>query len=621
MAWFKVLKYVRGYWGFARLNIFFNILYSLFSVFSITLIKPFLDLLFQNEKLIQEYYTKNIGSFRLSAGYAEDFLYKKMTMFITQDGLDTEQVRMGKIKALAFICILVFILTLLKNLCRYLAMYFLAPVRVGVSRDLRNRMFAKSLDLHLAFHSSERKGDIMSRITSDVEEIEWSIMLTLELIFREPIIITTSFILLLSISYQLTFYVLFLLPVAAVIVITIGKILKRYARLSKESYATIISIIEEALGGLKVIKAFTGEGFIKRKFADLNQLHFKQKTKMQRLTDLTSPISETVVIGILMIILFIGGNMVLGAETLKGSDIIVYFGVASQIVPPIKQITVGYNYIQKGIASEERIEKILLAEIDIKDSSNAREINKFEQGIRYKNVSFAYTKGDRGYVLRNINLEIEKGKTIALVGHSGSGKTTLADMLPRFYEVSEGDILIDGVPIKDIKIGSLRTLMGIVSQESVLFNDSVYNNIAFGMEQVNEQQVMEAAKIANAHDFIMAMPDGYNTNIGDRGNKLSGGQRQRISIARAVLKNPPILILDEATSALDTESERLVQEALTKLMQNRTSVVIAHRLSTIVHANEIIVLSKGEIIERGTHEELLRKNGTYKGLYDMQSFT
>jgi ABC-type multidrug transport system fused ATPase/permease subunit len=378
-------------------------------------------------------------------------------------------------------------------------------------------------------------------------------------------------------------------------------------------------VIEETLGSLKVIKGFAAEDQMRARFDTLNERFFKQSVAVYRRTDLSSPLSEVLVTSILMLILFLGGNMVFHGE-LSGALFITYFALASQLVPPIKQITIAYNNLQKGIASEERINKILDADNAIKESSHPTKISQLQKEVEYKSLSFKYHKSGEGYVLRNIDLKIEKGKTIALVGQSGSGKTTMADMLPRFYDADKGQLLIDGVDVKDLKIKELRHLIGIVTQESVLFNDTVMNNIAFGIPNATEAAIMEAAKIANADEFICTMPQGYHTIIGDRGGKLSGGQKQRLNIARAVLKNPDILILDEATSALDTESEKLVQEALSNLMKNRTSIVIAHRLSTIANADEIIVMSKGEIIERGNHEQLLALNGTYKKLCDMQSF-
>ena len=604
---------MKGYWRYASLNITFNILFSFFSLFSLVLVKPFLDLIFEkNLSVYQKLVDSGMPGFSFSSDYVFDLFNYTLSSLILAE---------GKEKVLIYLCVFIFCLTLLKNLFRYLAMYFLSPIRNGVVRDIRNKMLHKVLNLPLAYYSEEKKGDIMSRMTSDVLEIEWSIMQTLELIFREPLLILLSLITLIAISPYLTLFVFLLLPVAGGIVAIIGKSLKRSASKGRQILGSLFSVMEETLGGLKVIKAFTGEKFIEEKFKAVNEKFYETSVKIYRKTDLTSPVSETVVVGILMFILFIGGAMVLNDNGgLSASSFIMYFAVASQIVPPIKQITLAYNNIQKGIASEERIEKILHAENTISDKHDAIEKNEFTSSIEFKNVSFAYTKGDAGFVLKNINLKIEKGKTIALVGQSGSGKTTLADMIPRYYDPSEGEIYIDGTPIKNIRLESLRGLIGIVAQESVLFNDSIANNIAFGSKDHSLSEIQTAAKVANAHDFISQHPEGYESNVGDRGSKLSGGQKQRISIARAVLKNPPIMILDEATSALDTESEKLVQDALRNLTQNRTTLVIAHRLSTIVNADEIIVLNNGEIIERGNHTVLLEKKGAYAKLFEMQSF-
>jgi subfamily B ATP-binding cassette protein MsbA len=490
-----------------------------------------------------------------------------------------------------------------------------------VVKDLRNKMMKKSLALPLSYFSDERKGDMMSRMTTDVIEIEWSIMQSLELIFREPLTIIISLATLIFISPYLTLYVFLLLPVAGLVVALVSKSLKSRSAKGKVVFGQLFNIMEETLGALKVIKAFTGERFVQNKFEKVNEDYNKISISLYRRADLTSPISETVVLGVLLLILYIGGCMVFdNTSALSGSAFLGYFAVASQIVPPIKQITQAYNNIQKGLASEERIDKILQAENPIVNKTNPTKIDHFSNGIEFNNVSFSYKKGDDGYVLKNINLTIPKGKTIALVGQSGSGKTTLADMIPRFYDTDLGEIKIDGISLKDLEIESLRKQIGVVTQESILFNDTIENNIAFGLDSIDKNKIIEAAKVANAHEFILQQPDGYQTNIGDRGGKLSGGQRQRISIARAILKNPPILILDEATSALDTESERLVQDALNNLMKNRTSIVIAHRLSTIVNADEIVVINKGELAEKGSHKELLEKDGIYKKLFDMQNF-
>lgn len=610
---FSVLKYTKDYKGYTALNIVCNIFFAIFSVFSISLTIPFLELIFKdNDSSFQTIVNKGLPVLNLSLkGITEWFNYQMSFMIIEQ----------GKAKTLLIICSAVFIATLFKNISRYFAMYFLAPIRNGVVKDLRNKMMLKALHLPLSYFSDERKGDMMSRMTTDVIEIEWSIMQSLELIFREPLTIIISLATLIFISPYLTLYVFLLLPVAGLVVALVSKSLKSRSAKGKIVFGQLFNIMEETLGALKVIKAFSGERFVQNKFEKVNQDYNKISIGLYRRADLTSPISETVVLGVLLLILYIGGCMVFDqTSALSGSAFLGYFAVASQIVPPIKQITLAYNNIQKGLASEERIEKILHAENPIVNSPNAKKIEHFTSKIEFNNVSFAYHKGDAGYVLKNINFSIPKGKTIALVGQSGSGKTTLADMIPRFYDTDLGEIRIDGIPLKELDIESLRKQIGVVTQESILFNDTIENNITFGMESFDQAKVIEAAKVANAHEFILKQPNGYQTNIGDRGGKLSGGQRQRISIARAILKNPPILILDEATSALDTESERLVQDALTNLMKNRTSIVIAHRLSTIANADEIIVMNNGEIIERGNHNELLAINGFYKRLCDMQSF-
>lgn len=460
----------------------------------------------------------------------------------------------------------------------------------------------------------------MSRMTADMQEIEWSVMQSLEMIFREPLNIVLFLVMMVAMSLKLTLIAFVTLPITALLIVQIGKSLKKSATKGKEKMGVLLSIMEETLGGLRIIKGFNAESRVAEKFRFENKQYTNLSTRVNRQVDLASPLSEFLGITVFVIILYFGGTMVLTDNTMEGAVFITYLAMFSQLITPAKSFTNAYYNVQKGLASAERVNKIIHAETHIKDNSNPKSITNFENEITYQNVSFAYIRGDSGWALKNINLTIKKGTSIALVGQSGSGKTTLADMLPRFYDATDGAILIDGTPIKDLKIKDLRQQMGIVTQESILFNDSVFNNIAFGMENVQEEAVVAAAKVANAHEFIMQMPQGYQTNIGDRGSKLSGGQKQRLSIARAVLKNPPLLILDEATSALDTESERLVQDALDKLMKNRTSVIIAHRLSTIQHADEIIVLHKGEIVERGTHSTLLGLNGNYKRLYDMQTF-
>ncbi|HRH01406.1 MAG TPA: ABC transporter transmembrane domain-containing protein [Bacteroidia bacterium] len=613
--YFRILRYIKPYTGYAILNAGFNILFVVFSLFSLTMIAPFLDLLFLKSN---DDYTARIAKgapeLKLNISSLIDNFYYSLTEMIVDPNR-------GKVYTLVFICMLVVIMFFLKNLCRYLALYFIAPIRNNVVRDIRNEIYAKIIELPLSYYSEERKGDIMSRMTSDVHEIEWSIMKSLEAVFRDPISIIIFMVTLVIMSPQLTLFVFILLPIAGVLIASLGKSLKRTSVKSKDTLGELISTIEETISGLRIIKAFNADKPSRARFASINQEYTKLMIRIYRKTDLSSPMSEFLGTCVMVVVMYFGGKLVLDDHpTLNASVFITYIAIFSQVIPPARSFTDAYYNIQKGIASAERIAKILDADITIQEAKDAKSIHSFSTSIEYKNVSFAYLRGDTGYALKNINLKIEKGKTIALVGQSGAGKSTLVDILPRFYDPSEGEVLIDGIPHTHYKITDLRGLMGNVTQESILFNDTVFNNIAFGIAHANEQDVIAAAKIANAHDFIMQIEGGYQSNIGDRGSKLSGGQRQRLSIARAVLKNPPILILDEATSALDTESERLVQDALSNLMKNRTSLIIAHRLSTILHADEIIVMSKGEIIERGTHLELLAKNGAYKKLSDMQAF-
>lgn len=614
---FHILGYVRGYLPYAFLNVFFNILSVIFSLFSLTMIAPFLNLLFL--KQTEEY--KNI----LAEGVPElkaspDSLIDNFNYYLSQVIMEK-----GKLNALIFICILVVIIIFLKNIFRYFGMFFMANIRNGVVMDLRNAIYKKILVLPLSYYSNERKGDLLSRMTTDVQEIEWSVMQSLEMIFRAPINIIILLSTMVYMSPQLTFLVIVLIPIPAVLIGLVASSLKRTSVKGKIRLGTIFSILEETLGGLRIIKAFNGEKYMDNKFMHENKFYTHTMIRMYRKADLSSPMSEFLGASVLMTLVYLGGKLVLD-ESLPAATFITYIAVFYQVIAPSKELTTAYYNIQKGLASAERIEKIIKAEESIGEIAFPKTVSSFDKEIEFRNVSFAYhKKGDEGWVLKDINLKIAKGKIIALVGQSGSGKSTLADMLPRFYDPDKGEILLDGIPIRDLKISSLRDLMGIVTQESILFNDTVENNIAFGIDvgrdfKSRPADIEAAAKIANAHGFINEMPEKYQANIGDRGNKLSGGQRQRIAIARAVLKNPPILILDEATSALDSESERLVQDALNKLMKNRTSVVIAHRLSTIQHADEIIVLQKGEIAERGNHVELLAKNGVYKKLYDMQVF-
>jgi len=611
--YFGVLKYVKGYWRYAVFNILFNILSAVFSLFSVAMLFPFLQVLFSNDDLaIQKTASGNVPLFEFSSAGIMDYVNYYLALAMQEH---------GKIKTLVLICIFIIITVFLKNLFRYLGMYFIAPIRNGVVRDIRNNLFKKVLSLPLSYYSNERKGDIMTKMTTDVREIEWSILSSMEMIFREPINMLMNLVFMVLINWKLTLIAFILLPISGLIIGKIGKTLRRNSTTEKEKSGLLLSMMDETLSGLRIIQGFNAENKSFDNFKKENDNYSNLMIRIYRRVDLSSPLSEFLGIVVFAVILYVGGSMVLSdTPTLNGALLITYLAIFAQLIQPAKAFTTAYYNIQKGLASTDRVNAILDAEVKIKDAENPISINKFEKEIEYKNVSFAYREGEVGWVLNEINLKIQKGKTIALVGQSGSGKTTLADMLPRFYDPTHGEILIDGTSIKNAKLKDVRALMGIVTQESILFNDTVFNNIAFGIENVTKEQVIEAAKIANAHEFIVQMPQAYDTNIGDRGNKLSGGQRQRLSIARAVLKNPPILILDEATSALDTESERLVQDALNNLMKNRTSIVIAHRLSTIQHADEIIVMSKGKIIERGNHNQLLEVNGTYKKLFDLQSF-
>ena len=573
-----------------------------FSLGSFAMVQPFLELLFGKTELIYV-----APKFTLSS----QSLIENLRFLISKIIIEY-----GKPEALLFICILVIILFIFKNFFRYMGLYYIAPIRNGVVKDLRNKMYTKVLELPLSFYSENKKGDTISRITNDVQEIEWSIMCSLVMAFRDPITIIGYIVALFIISPYLTFYALILLPITAFVINRIGKSLKRKSAVVQQKMGTILSVIEETLTGLRIIKAFNAFQFSRDNFHEINSDYKRRMISIYRRRDLAAPVSEFLGTIVIVVVLLIGGKMVLSpGSSLNAAVFITYLVIFSQLIPPMQSFAAAYYNVIKGMASVERVEVLLNAEEVILENPNAISIKQFEKSVEFKNVNFAYGNEP---VLNNINFTIEKGKSIALVGHSGAGKSTIADLLPRFYDCSNGEVLIDGKPIKDLVISDLRGLMGIVTQESILFNDTVINNIALGQDNPSEEKVIEAAKIANAHDFIMELEDGYQTNLGDNGNRLSGGQKQRINIARAVLKNPDILILDEATSSLDTESERLVQNALNNLLQNRTSLIIAHRLSTIQFADEILVLNKGEIVERGTHDSLIAQNGFYKRLVDMQ---
>lgn len=565
---------------------------------------PFLEILFERHQLVSD-----PGPFSLSKQSVVNHFYFIISNIIT---------KYGKENGLVFISCMVVVLFLFKNTFRYLALYVIAPVRNGIIRDLRNLIYQKITSLHLGYFSKEKKGDLIARMTNDVQEIEWSVLNSIESMISDPINITVFLITLLVISTQLTLFVFLLLPVAALLIGKVGQSLRRQSVKGQAKMGELLSLIEETLGGLRIIKAFNAIRFSNDRFGKLNNDMAAIATKMLHRKDLSSPMSELLGTGVMVTIMWFGGKLVLSGQTnLTAENFIGYIIIFSQLISPAKSFSTVYYHLQKGLASLERIDHILETENQIVEKPNAISKTSFDSSIEFRNVSFKY---DTEYVLKNINLTIEKGKIIALVGPSGGGKSTFVDLIPRFIDTIEGDILVDGIPIKDLKINDLRFLLGIVSQESILFNDTVFNNIAFGLEGVSEEDVIQASKIAHAHEFISQMPEMYQANIGDRGVLMSGGQRQRLSIARAVLKNPPILILDEATSALDTESERFVQDALSNLMQNRTAVVIAHRLSTIQHVDEIIVLQKGEIVERGNHKQLLEAKGVYARLIAMQQF-
>ncbi len=603
-SFWRLLQYISKYKAFVVLNIVSNILTAVFTVVSIPLLFPFLRVLFNRaEPMLQ----KPEWAWDINA--IEAYINYYLSELIQSNGKDV---------ALAYVCAGILAAFFFKNLFRYLSLFFMAPVRNGMIRDMRAQLFDKMLALPLAYFSNERKGDLMSRITADVQEVEASILNMLEIIFREPIIIIGALVSMLLVSPSLTGVVFLLLIFTAVVIGGIGRSLKRSSSQVQQKLGILAAITDEALGGMRIVKGFNAENYQRDKFAKENNQYRRMLTRVLWRRELASPLSEFLGIAVVALLLWYGSRQVFSGA-LSAETFIMFIFAFYNVIDPAKSFSKAYYNIQKGLAAMQRVEQILDVEEKIHEAVDAQSIQDFEHEIEYRNVTFAY-KAEEGNVLENINLRIPKGKIIALVGASGAGKSTLVDLLPRFYDVSFGGIFIDGMNIKNFKIRDLRSLMGIVSQEAILFNDTIYNNIVFGLPQVNEADVIQAAKIANAHDFIMATELCYQTNIGDRGNKLSGGQRQRLTIARAILKNPPILILDEATSALDSESEKLVQSALIELMKNRTSIVIAHRLSTIQHADEIIVMRNGHIIERGSHRELLKKEGEYRKLVELQAF-
>ncbi len=605
-TFFRVFTYAKNLGVRVPMYAFFVLLGVVFSAVNITLLIPLLEILFLKSSNLEvaplpEEFSPTIDYF---TGVFDHYF----TTIIAES---------GKLDALLFVCLTVLISVFLTNLFRYISAILIAKIRLDILKYMRIDIYDKITAMHLGYFTDQRKGDLMSRVTNDIQEVDISILNSPKSLFREPVTIIVYFVILFYMSFDLTIFTLIVLPVAGGAMAEIVRRLKKRAMQSQESLGRILNILDETLGGMRIIKAFTAEPYVRNKVDEETDYYRHVNMSYSYKKELGSPVSEFLGISIFLVILYYGGSLVLNeTSALQPEEFLAYLAIFSQIISPAKAFTQGLSGIQKGIVSADRIFSVVDAEPNIKDVPGAVELEQFNDSIRFANVSFAYNKEK---VLSDIELELKKGQTVALVGPSGGGKSTLADLVPRFYDPTEGEILLDGKPLPAYTVRSLREKLGIVTQESILFNDTVYNNIAFGMENATEESVERAAKIANAHSFITELSEGYQTNIGERGMKLSGGQRQRLSIARAVMKNPPILILDEATSALDSESERLVQEALSNLMKNRTSLVIAHRLSTIQHADKIIVIQGGRIIEQGTHEALLAAGGLYKKLSAMQN--
>ena len=604
---FQILRrFVPPYKRYLVMTVSFNILSAVLNIFSFAAIIPILQIIFKTEKAAAapQLMAWNWDNMKEVAANNMDYYVNAL---IADIGPTTTLLVLGLFLAT---------MTFLKTGAYFLSSATVIPIRTGIVRDIRNQLYRKITSLPIGFFSEERKGDIIARMSGDVQEIENSIMSSLDMLFKNPILIIAYFATLLCISWQLTLFTILFVPVMGWIMGKVGRKLKRKSKEAQDLWSDTMSQVEETLGGLRIIKAFCAEEKMNRRFDNTNSSYRNQILKVNTRQQMAHPMSEFLGTVMIIIVLWFGGILVLNQQVLSGPTFIYYLVILYSIINPLKDFSkAGYN-IPKGLASMERVDKILLAESDIKEKENPQHISSFDHTIEFRHVSFRY--GEQ-WVLRDINLTIEKGKTIALVGQSGGGKSTMVDLIPRYYDVQEGEVLIDGINVKDLDIHDLRQLIGNVNQEAILFNDTFFNNISFGVDNATQQQVEEAARIANADEFIKASENGYDTNIGDRGGRLSGGQRQRVSIARAILKNPPILILDEATSALDTESERLVQDALERLMKTRTTVAIAHRLSTIKNADEICVLHEGQIVERGTHDELISKDGYYKKLHDMQS--
>ena len=607
-TYLRILQYARPLLAFLPQYLLYTVLTIFFSIGNFTLIIPLLSVLFDKTDKVPAQAPDHLPAFKPTIQWVTDTFNYFFADVLTAH---------GKMGALAFVCGVVVVSVLLSNVFRYLSLRLLAKVRARVIRNLRRDLYHRIIGLQLGFFAGERKGDLMSRFTADVQEVETSVVNTFTAVIKEPLTIIAYFLVLFHMSVPLTLFTLVLLPISGGIIATIAKRLRTQAKQSQKTLGTMLSVIDETLGGIRVIKAFNAQEYIKGKFEEQNDQYARTSRTIDNTRDLASPFSEFAGVSVVAGLLYFGGTLILGGQSaLDGETFIGYVILFSQVLTPAKALSSSFGNIQRGLVAGERVLSIIDTEPVIRDRPDATVLPAFERDIEFHNLSFSYGETP---VLYDINLTIKKGQTVALVGGSGGGKSTLADLLPRFYDPSAGQIFIDGHDLRACTLHSVRDQMGIVTQESILFNDTIFNNIRFNTA-ATEAEVMEAARIANAHDFIIASPEGYQTTIGDRGSRLSGGQRQRLSIARAILRNPPILILDEATSALDTESEKLVQEALQRLMQNRTSLVIAHRLSTVQHADEIVVLQHGRIVERGTHDELLRREGgVYQRLSSMQT--